>query len=224
ARGPHFPLIIGHWRESADVCHFCLFYNMCTKLSIIQKPFLIRFHKEHLKEVEDFLAEPIIEKMINWVSNVVGTMFPGVKKRSEKCAAWHKEKHGIKPYFGLFWNFCINGIFPGQRRVHTLPHADAKNPISVCAVMVYTVPNSHFDHTRRSWLVIWEAGIILELPPWVLVIYPSSLFFHFNIDITGKYIPFSSNHSQLIYFRHQICHYKWRSAYTRQFKAYPSWG
>ncbi|KAI0040930.1 hypothetical protein FA95DRAFT_804673 [Auriscalpium vulgare] len=36
----------------------------------------------------------------------------------------------------------------------------------------------------QSWLVIWEAGIIIELPPWVLLIYPSSLFYHFNVDIS----------------------------------------
>lgn len=43
-----------------------------------------------------------------------------------------------------------------------------------------------FNHQKRSWLVLWEAGVVVELPPWVLVAYPSSLFFHFNIDIQGK--------------------------------------
>ncbi|KAI0060521.1 hypothetical protein BV25DRAFT_1839581 [Artomyces pyxidatus] len=166
ARGPHFASIIGHWRQSA------------------QEPGLTTFHKKYSKEVDELLKQPIIQNMIKWVSSVVEVMFPGVAKRFRECAAWHKEENGIEPLFGLFWNLCINGLFPGQGRIHTLPHADSKNPISVCAVMVYTLPNSHFDHTRRSWLVIWEAGIIVELPPWVLVVYPSSLFFHFNIDIT----------------------------------------
>jgi hypothetical protein len=44
----------------------------------------------------------------------------------------------------------------------------------------------NFNHKARSWLVVWEAGVIVELPPWVLVLYPSSLFLHFNIDIHGK--------------------------------------
>jgi hypothetical protein len=43
-----------------------------------------------------------------------------------------------------------------------------------------------FNHTMRSWLVIWEAGVVIELPPWVLLLYPSSLLYHFNIDIDGK--------------------------------------
>ena len=45
---------------------------------------------------------------------------------------------------------------------------------------------AHFNHTMRSWLVIWEAGVVIELPPWVLLLYPSSLLYHFNIDVNGQ--------------------------------------
>ena len=47
-------------------------------------------------------------------------------------------------------------------------------------------PSANFNHTMRSWLVIWEAGVVIELPPWVLLLYPSSLLYHFNIDIDGR--------------------------------------
>jgi hypothetical protein len=30
--------------------------------------------------------------------------------------------------------------------------------------------------------MIWEAGVVVELLPWLLAIYPTSLFYHFNID------------------------------------------
>lgn len=33
--------------------------------------------------------------------------------------------------------------------------------------------------------MIWEAGVIVELPPWVAILYPSSLFYHFNVDLEG---------------------------------------
>ncbi|PPQ85664.1 hypothetical protein CVT24_012812 [Panaeolus cyanescens] len=46
------------------------------------------------------------------------------------------------------------------------------------------IPGSHFDHKTKTWLVLWEAGVIIELPPWVAAIYPSSLFIHFNVDIS----------------------------------------
>jgi len=49
----------------------------------------------------------------------------------------------------------------------------------------------YFDHRKKSWLVLWEAGIAVELPPWVAFVYPSSLLLHFNIDVDGK-----SSHSQ----------------------------
>jgi hypothetical protein len=45
---------------------------------------------------------------------------------------------------------------------------------------------ANFNHSQRSWLVLWEAGVVVELPPWVVAIYPSSLFYHFNVDIAGE--------------------------------------
>ncbi|TFY82050.1 hypothetical protein EWM64_g1963 [Hericium alpestre] len=165
ARGPHFPCIIGYYRQSA------------------KKPDLTSWHKQNLQRVKTFLQNPLIIRLNKWVSQIVGMAFPKIKERFEKCAQWHKNQYGIEPQFGLFYNLCINGIFPGQHRIHTLPHADSKNPISVCALMAYVSPTSNFNHTKKSWLVLWEAGIIIELPPWVLLVYPSSLFFHFNIDL-----------------------------------------
>ena len=35
--------------------------------------------------------------------------------------------------------------------------------------------------------------MIIELPPWVLVLYPSALFLHFNIDVHGKHFLFIEN-------------------------------
>lgn len=40
-----------------------------------------------------------------------------------------------------------------------------------------------FNHRQKAWLVIWEAAIIIEIPPGVFVAYPSSLFYHFNFDV-----------------------------------------
>jgi hypothetical protein len=46
-----------------------------------------------------------------------------------------------------------------------------------------------FDSGQQSWLVIWEAGVVIQLPAGVFLLYPSSLFFHFNVDINldGEY-------------------------------------
>ena len=44
--------------------------------------------------------------------------------------------------------------------------------------------------------MIWEADVVLELPPGVFLLYSSSLFYHFNIDLgkffLSSYCPFSS--------------------------------
>ncbi|KAA1467110.1 hypothetical protein DENSPDRAFT_847331 [Dentipellis sp. KUC8613] len=161
-RGPHFPSIMGHYRQSAKV------------------PSLTGWHKRHAAEVNRFLENPLVQRLDRHTTSLIKMVFPGVQERFERCAAWHQEAYGIKPLFGSFFNLCVNGIFPGSSRVHCLPHADSKNPVSICALMAYVLPNAKFNHKTRSWLVIWEAGVVIELPPWVILLYPSSLFYHFN--------------------------------------------
>ncbi|KAF9474801.1 hypothetical protein BDN70DRAFT_898677 [Pholiota conissans] len=74
-------------------------------------------------------------------------------------------------------------MFPGQTRIHCLPHADAKNIVGVCVLVIYQVPGKKFNDSKRSWLVLWEAGVAIQLHLWTAAVYPSSLFYHFNIDI-----------------------------------------
>jgi hypothetical protein len=140
-----------------------------------------------------------------WVECVVRQIFPGVAKRFDSSAKSHREQ-GIVPLFGVYWNLCINAAFSGQLRIHCGPHADRKNIVGICTLLVYELPGGKpstrygsgyvllakcslsacFNHTMRSWLVIWEAGVVVELPPWVLLLYPSSLLYHFNVDIDGE--------------------------------------
>ncbi|KAJ7605082.1 hypothetical protein DFH06DRAFT_1348935 [Mycena polygramma] len=155
-RGPHFPCIIGYHRQSA------------------KKPFLTSWHQKNKADVDAFLALPITQRIIKWVSSVVKLVFPGVAASFEKEAAIILEMYGISPQFGLFWNFCLNAALEGQDRIHCDPHADRKNRIG---------GGEKFNHFQRTWLVIWEAGVAIQLPPWVLALYPSALFYHFNIDI-----------------------------------------
>jgi hypothetical protein len=44
-----------------------------------------------------------------------------------------------------------------------------------------------FNHKERCWLVIWEAEIVIELPPGVFLFYPSAIFYHWNADLAGVY-------------------------------------
>ncbi|KAG1834973.1 hypothetical protein DFJ58DRAFT_847503 [Suillus subalutaceus] len=109
-------------------------------------------------------------------SKSVGGEFPLLARRYMACA----EALGIQPLYGHFFNFCLNSARAGVPRVHCSPHVDWKNiAIGVCVIFIY----GQFNSKERSWLVIWEAGVVIEMPPGVFVMYPSSLFFHFNVDI-----------------------------------------
>ncbi|KAF8237641.1 hypothetical protein L208DRAFT_1245828, partial [Tricholoma matsutake] len=159
--GPHFPCIIGHQRQ----------YQRSANLTA--------FHKNNLAKVEVFMKVPIIIQINRWVEQVVRQVFPGVAKCFDESSSWYKKK-GIMPLFGVYWNLCINASFPNQVRVHCGPHADQKKHSGHSLLTGFS---ANFNHTMRSWLVIWEAGVVIELPPWVLLLYPSSLLYHFNIDI-----------------------------------------
>jgi len=130
--------------------------------------------------------------------------FPKIVERYRKCA----KALNIVPLFYPFFNWCINAprAKKRQKRVHCKPHVDAQNlAIGICVLWIYSKLHLHFtvqkqvtpstgkfNSKERSWLVIWEAGVILELPAGVFLMYPSSLFFHFNIDLEGE--PFPAPH------------------------------
>lgn len=59
-------------------------------------------------------------------------------------------------------------------------------PLSLLVLCSYTMFPGIFDDDELCWLVIWEAGIIIQLPAGVLFGYPSAIFYHFNINLCGE--------------------------------------
>ncbi len=130
--------------------------------------------------------------------------YPGVVARFQKSAAWHKDRYGIEPHFGYFWNMCINGIFPGMGSCSLPPSCRFQKTLLASvfftsiaypgvSLLLYEsfllcLPSllAEFKSKERSWLVIWELGIVVELPPGVIALYPSSLFLHWNVDVRGS--------------------------------------
>lgn len=122
---------------------------------------MTRFHSTNMEAVTAFCETPIIQRIryrvpfliqksfqlffSSFVSSLVLTIFPGVAVRFLESADWHDKHHGIRPLFGYFWNLCVNGIFPGQKRVSTVPHSDKKNVVGVCALVIYLVPGECLD-------------------------------------------------------------------------------
>ncbi|KAJ7688131.1 hypothetical protein B0H17DRAFT_1135786 [Mycena rosella] len=170
-RGPHMPIIIGHHRQSS------------------KRPHLTAWHHQHQARVDTFMEQPVIKRIINWITDVVEIVFPGIAHQFKQDAKWHEEHYGIKPMFGLFWNLCLNAWLKDQKSIHCGPHADKKISLEVCYCDFSNRPNidvfglENLNHHQRTWIVIWEAGVAVQLPPWVLAMYPSALFYHFNIDV-----------------------------------------
>lgn len=70
-------------------------------------------------------------------------------------------------------------------------------------LLTHSKKGAKFNHSARTWLVLWEAKVIIQLPPWVVVLYPSSLIYHFNIDISGERAHcYYQLHPQLTPFRY----------------------
>ncbi|KAL0569648.1 hypothetical protein V5O48_012310 [Marasmius crinis-equi] len=169
-RGEHFFCIAGHDRNNKE------------------KPALSQWHLLNAAVLDSFFAkgEPL-EVLTRYGCQLVRNVFPPIAERFERCGMEMEKKFGIKPlYGGLFFNFCLNGVrMKGPNpipRVFCKPHVDFKNlALAVCMVFVY----GHFNHREKCWIVIWEAGVALELPMGVFVLYPSSLFLHFNVDVAN---------------------------------------
>ncbi|KAK7030588.1 hypothetical protein R3P38DRAFT_2774911 [Favolaschia claudopus] len=65
-----------------------------------------------------------------------------------------------------------------------------------CSILTYLtrLGVKLFNHKFRTWLVLWEMGLYLELAPGTLTTYPSSIFFHYNIDIHRESSTLGAHH------------------------------
>ncbi|RPD68508.1 hypothetical protein L226DRAFT_576322 [Lentinus tigrinus ALCF2SS1-7] len=183
-RGRHWYMVIGVDRQLSEL------------------PKLTLFHRQHLEQTRKLL-EPhtatsrliAMGKCSKFASGVLRARFPFVAQRVDRCKAKLLEMgcEWATPLFECFYNFCINGLRGEVRGVSTEPHVDGKNlALMLCVVFVW----GRFAHGEKAWLVLWEAKLIIEIPPGVLLFYPSSLFIHFNVDLTDLQIVTTSDGSQ----------------------------
>ncbi|THU99055.1 hypothetical protein K435DRAFT_856024 [Dendrothele bispora CBS 962.96] len=146
-----------------------------------EEPQYSKFHLNNPHLMDQFFKQgDTLMELTEIGCGMMRSHFPQIWERFHNAAESLHKMYGIRPPFGVFWNFCLNSPRRGIKRVFCNPHIDAKNvALGLCMIFVY----GHFDHSQKCWLVIWEAGIALELPPGVFLLYPSSLFIHFNIDL-----------------------------------------
>ncbi|KAF9515163.1 hypothetical protein BS47DRAFT_1391892 [Hydnum rufescens UP504] len=135
--------------------------------------------------IEEFLDSGEFAAVCMEMSRILERWFP---KYAARCAAsnewWKSRTQGfVAMKFGYFFNCCVNvaeatpGTPPAD--VKCGPHVDYKNIAGgVCALYVI----GFFNHGERCWLVCWETQLIIEIPPGIYLLYPSSLVFHWNAD------------------------------------------
>ncbi|KAK7020599.1 hypothetical protein VNI00_017728 [Paramarasmius palmivorus] len=79
-----------------------------------------------------------------------------------------------------FPDCCFAATTFNYDRAHTLRHIDSLNLFcGICAVMAI----GDFDYTRGGHLVLWDLGLVIEVPPGCTVYFPSALIEHSNIPI-----------------------------------------
>ncbi|KAJ3846237.1 hypothetical protein EV368DRAFT_89341 [Lentinula lateritia] len=158
SRGKHWFSIAGHDRNNKS------------------RPAATKFQQQnHDALTKLFMQGSVLQRLTAYGCEILKAHFPAIVKRYQDSINCMKKEYGIDAMFGLFFNFCLNAPREGVRRVFCKPHVDWKN----VAFGVW-----HFNHHEKCWLVIWEAGIAIEILPGVFVFYPSSLFLHFNIDLS----------------------------------------
>ncbi|KAJ7930145.1 hypothetical protein B0H13DRAFT_1858974 [Mycena leptocephala] len=149
-----------HYRKGQLGDHIAIIFGHHRQSA--QAPQLTKWHLDHMDRVNEFMQLPIVKAMILAPEEV-----------------WHQTD--VWPLL----EFVSQRLVPGQTTCPLPPSADKKNQIGVCVLLIYALKTAlRFDHCKYTWLVIWEAGVAVELPPWVILIYPSALFYHFNLDVS----------------------------------------
>ncbi|PBK84292.1 hypothetical protein ARMGADRAFT_1037225 [Armillaria gallica] len=144
---------------------FCIVGHNLQNKSV---PALTAWH--HIPQNADAVRKYFAKGTMLWhvfqvATSIVKYEFLGIFQRYKECSDYMQSHFGIEPMFGCFFNFCINMSWPG-----------------------------YFKDDEKCWLVLWEEKLLLQLPPSVFLAYPSSLFYHFNLDLNGNEKP-SSKHS-----------------------------
>ncbi|KAJ3767855.1 hypothetical protein FB446DRAFT_707476 [Lentinula raphanica] len=145
SRGDHWFSIAGHDRNNKEI------------------PKETVFQRDNFEAIEKFFAPgTTLHRLTTYGCKILQTQFPVIAERYQESIDYMAREYGIHAKFGLFFNFCLNSVRKGVKRVFW-----------------------HFNHKEKCWLVLWEAGFAVELPPGIFIIYPSSLFLHFNVDLAN---------------------------------------
>ncbi|KAF9512964.1 hypothetical protein BS47DRAFT_1393708 [Hydnum rufescens UP504] len=132
-----------------------------------------------LRVLDHFAAQTKITEPAEVLTKLLDQYFPAIaaKYRAADRFWWSETSNRVTLQFSLFFCVAINATVKSP--VKTVPHRDFKNvAIGVCAIFVL----GFFDDGETTWLVNFEASIIIQLPTGVFLLYPSALIMHFNVN------------------------------------------
>ncbi|KAK7054537.1 hypothetical protein VNI00_003735 [Paramarasmius palmivorus] len=137
-------------------------------------------HPENTARVlEEARAHPAMQRKARYDDYIMRSQFPELHALYTRVIRKLTEQNpSLQPNFP---DCCFAATTFNYDRAHTLRHIDSLNLFcGLCAVMAL----GDFDYTRGGHLVLWDLGLIIEVPPGCTVFFPSALIEHSNIPIS----------------------------------------
>ncbi|KAJ7169039.1 hypothetical protein B0H12DRAFT_1246924 [Mycena haematopus] len=189
-------LIFGHHRQSSVVrLPSSPFSHHLTRST---GPFLTDWHKRNQARVDEFLSLHIVKLPISQTLSALYSLglLPDSKPtpNGTKHATESARSSDFSGTSVSTPGFPVNDAFTALRMLIPKTKSGSVSSLSMsliveaCTFILHSrnVSNHRavdFNHTQYTWLVIWEADVAVELPPWTAALYPSALFYHFNLDV-----------------------------------------
>ncbi|KAF9506037.1 hypothetical protein BS47DRAFT_1399871 [Hydnum rufescens UP504] len=142
-------------------------------------PFKMAFTVDYQTEIDSLIASSEFQLICEVLTKLLDQYFPAIAAKYRAADRFWRSETGnrVTLQFSLFFCVAINATVKSP--VKTVPHRDFKNvAIGVCAIFVL----GFFDDGETAWLVNFEAGIIIQLPTGIFLLYPSALIMHFNVN------------------------------------------
>ncbi|KAH9911227.1 uncharacterized protein BXZ73DRAFT_93461 [Epithele typhae] len=177
--------------------------------------------RPHDPVIEMILDSVVLHRLSGNAGRVFQTFAPDL--HGHYCSMLH-DLHKVKPDLPHPWKaspFSAATLNVGRQTI-TYRHRDFQNlAYGWCSLYAF----GKFDHKRGGHLILWDLGVIVEIPPGCLALVPSAVLEHSNTTI-GKdetrysFTEFTSGH--LFRWVDNKCSQNWRFG-LELFSTFEAW-
>jgi hypothetical protein len=136
--------------------------------------------------LEELFSDPNIKRIAGHASSLFKTYFPRMHAYyQETLEALLKAHPHLRPAFlhdapgGGHIPWCAASPNVGERVV-TFPHTDQANlAAGICVVAAL----KGFNPDKGGHLIFWDLGLVVRFPPGTVILLPSALLLHSNVQI-----------------------------------------